>query len=52
MKKLTTFLLIAVVLLLKYLGYAVISIARAALLAYIPLVIILLVLWYVIGELL
>jgi hypothetical protein len=49
---LTTVLLIAVVLLLKYLGYAVISIASAALLAYIPLVIILLVLWYVIGELL
>ena len=49
---LTTILLTCTVLLLKHLGYAVISIASSALVAYIPLIIILLALWYVIGHLL
>jgi len=38
--------------LLEYCGYTIISISAAALMAYIPLAIILLVLWYLIGHLL
>lgn len=48
----TTVILCAVVYALNYLGYALISISAAALGAYIPLIIVLLVLWYVIGHLL
>lgn len=49
---LTTLLLSALVYVLEKLGYTVICIAAAALSAYIPLVIVLLVLWYVLGHLL
>lgn len=49
---LTTLLLSILVFVLEKLGYTVICIAAAALSAYIPLVIILLVLWYVLGHLL
>ena len=45
---LTTALLTGLVLLLQYLGLGVISIASAALIAYIPFVILLVVLWYVV----
>lgn len=45
-------ILCAVVYLLGYVGYTVICITAAALLAYIPLVIVLLILWYLIGRLL
>ena len=38
--------------LLEYCGYTIISISAAALMAYIPLAVILLVLWYLIGHLL
>jgi hypothetical protein len=49
---LTTFLLSMLVLGLNYLGCAVISIATAALMAYIPFVIILIVLWFIVGHIL
>lgn len=49
---LTTTLLTALVCLLNYLHIGVVYIAGAALLAYIPLLIIVLVLWYVIGHIL
>lgn len=49
---LTTGLLIALVCLLNYLQIGTIFIAGAALLAYIPLLIIALVLWYIIGHIL
>lgn len=45
---LTTLILAGIVYLLNYLGCSVISIASAALMAYIPFVIILIVLWYII----
>ena len=48
----TSTILCAVVYLLGYVGYTVICITAAALLAYIPLVIVLLILWYLIGRLL
>lgn len=49
---LTTAIMAGLVLLLQELGVAAISIASAALVAYIPLLILLLALWYVIGKLL
>lgn len=48
----TTGILCAVVYALNYLGYSVISISAAALAAYIPVILVLLILWYVIGHLL
>ena len=45
-------LLCAIVYLLEHFGYTVICITAAALMAYIPLVIILLVLWYLVGHVL
>lgn len=48
----TTAILCAVVFLLGYFGYTVISITAVALTAYIPLAIVLLILWYLIGHLL
>lgn len=49
---LTAVVLCAVVYLLEYFGYAAISIATAALAAYIPLILVLLILWYLIGHVL
>lgn len=49
---LTTIILSAIVVLLNYLGATVIFIASAALVAYIPFLIILLILWYIVGHLL
>lgn len=49
---LTTAILSALVFGLHYIGCSVISIANAALIAYIPLLIVLLVIWYVVGKLL
>lgn len=49
---LTTAILSAIILGLNYVGVAVISIASAALIAYIPAVILLMVVWYVVGALL
>ena len=48
----TTFILTAVVAVLNYFGTTMLCIAGAALAAYIPLLIVLLVLWYLIGHLL
>lgn len=48
----TSAILCAVVYLLEYFGYTVVCITASALLAYIPLVIVLLILWYLIGRLL
>lgn len=48
----TTIFLCALVIVLNYLGYALISISAAALSAYIPLIASLLILWYVIGHVL
>lgn len=45
-------ILCAIVCLLEHFGYTVICITAAALMAYIPLVIILLVLWYLVGHVL
>ena len=45
-------ILCVIVFLLEYFGYTVISITAAALLAYIPLALILLLLWYLIGHVL
>lgn len=45
-------ILCAVVYLLEYFGYTVICITSAALMAYIPLVLLLLILWYLIGHVL
>ena len=45
---LTTVILSALVIALQYVGLSVISIASAALVAYIPIVIILVVLWYIV----
>ena len=49
---LTTVILSVLVLILNHMEFAVISIASSALAAYIPLLIILLILWYVLGHLL
>lgn len=49
---LTTAILTALVLVLQEMGVVAISIASAALAAYIPLILVLLVLWYVVGKLL
>ena len=49
---LTTALLAGIVWLLHYLGITAVFIASAALTAYIPLLIILLVLWYLVGHVL
>ena len=49
---LTTFLLTATVFLLEYLGYGVICIASVSLIAYIPVLIAVLILWYLIGHVL
>ena len=49
---LTTALITGVVYVLEQFGYSVISIAATALAAYAPLIIVLLVLWYIIGHLL
>lgn len=48
----TTAILCAIVYLLEYFGYTVICITSAALITYIPLVILLLILWYLIGHVL
>lgn len=48
----TTMLLSALVYLLDYLGYGIVTIAAGALSAYIPLIIVLLIMWYVLGHLL
>lgn len=48
----TTIVLCVLVYLLEHFGYAVISIAVAALVAYIPLILVLLALWYLIGHVL
>lgn len=48
----TSAILIAIVYLLGFFGYTVISITAAALTAYIPLVLLLLLLWYLIGRVL
>lgn len=48
----TSAILCGVVYLLEFFGYTVISITAAALMAYIPLVIVLLILWYLIGHVL
>ncbi len=49
---LTTAILVGLVLILQKMGIAAISIASAALAAYIPLILVVLVLWYIIGKLL
>lgn len=49
---LTTLILTALVCLLDYLGIAAVYIASAVLVAYLPLLIIILILWYVVGHLL
>lgn len=49
---LTTFVLCLLVFLLEHFGYAVISISAAALGACIPLILVLLALWYLIGHIL
>ena len=48
----TTFVLTAIVAVLNYFGTSMLCIAGAALAAYIPLLIVLLILWYFIGHLL
>lgn len=48
----STALICAVIYLLEYFGYTVISITAGALLSYIPLIVVLLALWYVIGHVL
>ncbi|MBP3672366.1 MAG: hypothetical protein J6J18_00895 [Oscillospiraceae bacterium] len=49
---LTTLILSALVFILEKLGYTVICIAAAALSAYIPLIIVLLIMWYILGHVL
>ena len=49
---LTTAILTAIILALNYIGIAAVSIASAALIAYIPLLVILIAVWYVVGVLL
>lgn len=48
---LTTVLLTVLVLVLNYLGIGAVCIAAAALMAYVPFLLILLVLWYIVGHL-
>lgn len=48
----SSMILCVVVFLLEFFGYTVLSITAAALMAYIPLIIVLLVLWYLIGHVL
>ena len=48
----TTLILTALTIALEYLGYTVLCIAGSALAAYIPLMLVLLVLWYLIGHIL
>ena len=48
----STALICAVIYLLEYFGYTVICITAGALLSYIPLIAVLLILWYVIGHVL
>ena len=48
----TTLLLCAIVFLVGYFGFTVIGISTAVLIAYIPLILALLVLWYLLGHLL
>ena len=48
----TTGILAVLIMVLKYMGIAIISIAASALVAYIPLLLLLLILWYVINRLL
>jgi len=48
---LTTVILSAIVIGLRYIGIGVISIASGALLAYVPLLVLLLVLWYIVCKL-
>lgn len=48
----TSAILCTIVFLLEYFGYTIICISATALIAYIPLVVVLLVLWYIIGHLL
>ncbi len=47
---LTTAILIGIVIALQYLGIGVISIASAALIAYVPILVLLIVLWYVVCK--
>lgn len=47
---LTTVILSGLVLLLRYIGVTVISIASAALVAYIPIMIVLIVLWFIVSR--
>lgn len=47
---LTTVILSGLVLLLQYIGVGVVSIASAALVAYIPVVVIVIVLWYIVSR--
>lgn len=47
---LTTVILAALVIGLQYIGFSVISIASAALMAYIPFMVILIVLWYIVFK--
>ncbi len=49
---LTTVILTGLVFVLYYIGCTVISITSAALIAYIPLLLVLLIIWYVIGKML
>ena len=49
---LTTGILAAIILGLNYIGVAAVSIASAALIAYIPFLLILIAIWYVVGALL
>ena len=49
---LTTAILIGLILILEKMGVFAISVASAALAAYIPLILLLLVLWYIVGKLL
>lgn len=48
---LTTAILAGIVMALQYLGIGVISIASAALAAYLPLLILLIILWFIVGKL-
>jgi hypothetical protein len=48
----TTAILCVLVFLIDHFGYSVISVSAAALVAYIPMILILLVLWYILGHVL
>lgn len=48
---LTTAILIGLILILQKMGIAVISVASAALAAYLPLILLVLVLWFIVGKL-